>query len=93
VANEFSYNVSVINGATNTVIGTIRVGSGPVGVAFDPSNGYMYVANFKSRTISIILTSAVTSSGMASIEIYAITGIVIALAVTGSAVAIIRKRR
>jgi len=37
--------VSVINGATNTVIANIPVGSEPVGVAYDPSNGYIYVTN------------------------------------------------
>ncbi|MEM3431431.1 MAG: YncE family protein, partial [Candidatus Micrarchaeia archaeon] len=54
VTNHLSNNVSVINGATNTVIQTIPVGSGPYGVAFDSSNGYVYVANCLSNNVSVI---------------------------------------
>jgi YVTN family beta-propeller protein len=54
--------VSVIDPATNTVVGTIIVGSQPVsihfilnnGIAFDPDNGFMYVANQNSGTVSVI---------------------------------------
>jgi YVTN family beta-propeller protein len=51
VANEGSYTVSVIDGSTNTVIKNIRVGWSPLGVAFDPANGNIYVA---SGTVSVI---------------------------------------
>jgi len=49
-------NVSVINGANNTVIASIPVGfeSEPWGVAYDPSNGYVYVTNLWSGTVSVI---------------------------------------
>jgi len=47
----------VINGATNKVIANISVGSEPEGVAFDSANGYIYVANSHSGTVSIISTS------------------------------------
>ncbi|WP_410545832.1 beta-propeller fold lactonase family protein, partial [Acidianus sp.] len=71
VADHFSDTVSVINGATNTVIANIPVGrwpvinglastctrienifalSKPVGVAYDPSNGYIYVTDCNSGT-------------------------------------------
>ncbi|MGC9074068.1 MAG: YncE family protein, partial [Caldisericum sp.] len=43
VTNALSDSVSVINGATNTVIANIPVGSNPRGTAFDSSNGYVYV--------------------------------------------------
>jgi YVTN family beta-propeller protein len=46
----------VINGTT--VIATIPVGKWPLGVAYDPSNGYIYVTNYGSGTVSIISTSA-----------------------------------
>jgi len=48
--------VSVINGANNSVIANINVGGsgGPTGIAYDPSNGYIYVANFDSGTVSVI---------------------------------------
>jgi len=63
VADAGSGTVSVINGKTNTVIATIRVGSEPWGVAYngvayDPSNGYIYVTNWYSGwysgTVSVI---------------------------------------
>jgi len=54
VTNFGSGTVSVINGATNTVIATIPVGSEPEGVAYDPSNGYIYVADYYSNTVSVI---------------------------------------
>jgi len=44
----------VINGVTNEVIANITVGAGPEGIAYDPSNGYIYVANFCSGTVSVI---------------------------------------
>ena len=44
----------MINGTTNTVIDTITVGSGPVGVSFDSSNGYIYVTNEASNNVSVI---------------------------------------
>jgi len=67
VANFFSSTVSVINGATNTVIATIPVGSMPAGVAYDPSNGYIYVTNYGSGTVSIISTSVSANSTSPSV--------------------------
>ena len=69
VTNIESDNVSVINGSSNSVIATISVGSGPIisifdteifstGIVFDPNNGYVYVTNVASGTVSIISTSA-----------------------------------
>ena len=54
VVNSGSDSVSVINGATNTVIDTIPVGSSPEGVSFDSSNGYVYFTNFGSKNVSVI---------------------------------------
>ena len=54
VTNEGSNTVSVINGATNSVIKNITVGSRPNEAAFDSSNGYVYVANCFSDTVSVI---------------------------------------
>ena len=53
---EYFGNVSLINGTTNTVVKTIPVGKGtaPDGIAFDLSNGYVYVANGYGNSISII---------------------------------------
>jgi YVTN family beta-propeller protein len=43
--------VSVIDGSTNTVVKNIPVGWSALGVAFNPSNGNIYVA---SGTVSVI---------------------------------------
>ena len=52
VANYAGNTVSVINPATNTVIATIPVGSGPDGVAVSPTGpeaGDVYVTNIRQR--------------------------------------------
>ena len=71
VTNSGSNNVSVINGATNTVIDTISVGSFPWKAAFDSSNGYVYVTNYYSGSVGIISTTnqydvTFTESGLPS---------------------------
>ena len=38
----------------NVVVATIPVGFGPKGVLFDPANGFVYVANYGSDTVSVI---------------------------------------
>ena len=54
VTNSGSNSVSVINGATDSVITSIPVGSEPYGVTFDSSNGYIYVTNYGSNSVSVI---------------------------------------
>ena len=55
VANFQSDDLTVINCATNTIIGTIAVGPSPRGVAYDPVSGYIYVVNHFGDTVSIIV--------------------------------------
>src|SRR5438132_284843 len=43
--NSFDGLVSVIDTATNAIVATVPVGASPVGVAFAPSGGRVYVAN------------------------------------------------
>jgi len=50
----YTNNVTVINGATNTVIANISVGEGPYGILYDPSNGYIYVTNTAQNNVSVI---------------------------------------
>lgn len=38
----------------DSVIKTITVGTGPYGDLFDPANGYIYVANMFSNSVSVI---------------------------------------
>lgn len=44
VTNETSGDLSVIDAATNTVVGTIPLGKRPRGIAISPDGGTIYVA-------------------------------------------------
>jgi YVTN family beta-propeller protein len=57
VANHGSTTVSVISPTTNSVVGTIIVGSRPEGVTFDPVHCDVYVSNSGSNSVSVISTS------------------------------------
>jgi len=67
VTDSGSGTVSVIDGANNTVIANIPVGSGPWGVVYDPSNGYVYVTNYYSGTVSVI--NGATNTVIANITV------------------------
>ncbi|MFG1556163.1 MAG: YncE family protein [Thermoplasmataceae archaeon] len=67
VTNFNTNSVSVINGATNTVIANISVGVFPLGVAFDSSNGYVYVTNFNTNSVSVI--NGATNTVIANISV------------------------
>ena len=54
VANQGSDNVSVINGATNTVFATITVGDEPSGVGVNPLTNFIYVSNHADDNVSVI---------------------------------------
>ena len=54
VTNIGDNTVSVINGNTNTMVQTIPVGYGPVGIGVNPTTNAIYVANFGSNTVSVI---------------------------------------
>ena len=61
VSNGGSNSVTVIDGATNTVIGSpIPVGNAPGGIAVNPITNKVYVKNFNSGTISVISGSSNT---------------------------------
>ena len=62
VANQGSDNVTVINCATNRIVGNVAVGSGPEGVVYDPYNGLLYVANSASDTISVMTPASEAST-------------------------------
>lgn len=53
-------NVSVINTVTNTVVGTLTVGSSPWGVAASSDGTRVYIANSGSGTVSVINTGTNT---------------------------------
>lgn len=60
VANRGSGDVSVIDTASNTVVGTIEVGVGPTGVAIDAEAARVYVLNSDERSVSVIDTATQT---------------------------------
>jgi YVTN family beta-propeller protein len=63
VANSHTNTVSVIDTATNTVVGSpITVGTGPEGVAVTPDGSKVYVANL-GGTVSVIDTATNTVVG------------------------------
>jgi YVTN family beta-propeller protein len=54
ISNTNSRIAPVKYSPSNTVIANISVGLWPVAVAYDPSNGYVYVANAWSNNVSVI---------------------------------------
>ena len=58
-ANGESDNVTVIDGATDSVITTITVGGGPSAFAWNPIQNRTYVANYWSNTVSVIRDSII----------------------------------
>src|SRR5439155_312366 len=56
VANRLS-NVSVISDATNTVVATIPMTSGPWAVVYLGGTGEVFITNFDSNTVSVISDS------------------------------------
>ncbi len=66
-ADSSSSTVHVFDGATNTLLGSIPVATDPRDIAFDSTNGDIYVgstyASLNSGTVSVIDPNAVSSSG------------------------------
>jgi len=60
--------VSVIDTATNTLIATVPVGSYPFGVAVNPTETKVYVANRGSSTVSVIDTATNTVTATIPVE-------------------------
>lgn len=54
VANSSSNNVSIFDRETNTLIGTVVVGSRPIGVGVNPVTNRIYVTNQGSDNVSVI---------------------------------------
>lgn len=64
VTNIATNTVSVIDTATNTVIATIPVGSGPAGVVVSSDGTTVYVSNSNDGTVSVIDTASNTVTGI-----------------------------
>jgi YVTN family beta-propeller protein len=64
ITNQVDNTVSVIDTATNTVVGSpILVGEFPYGVAVTPDGSKVYVTNEGSNTVSVIATATNTVVG------------------------------
>ncbi len=59
--------VNVIDDRTNTVVATIPVGNGLEGIAYDPSNGMVYVADLSSGSVDLI--NPATNSLVAAVKV------------------------
>jgi YVTN family beta-propeller protein len=60
VTDNGTNTVSVIDTATNSVVGTIAVGSRPSGIAITPDGTKVYVVNAGDNTVSVIDTATNT---------------------------------
>src|ERR1044071_2294559 len=54
VANFISNDVSIVDPATNTVVGTVPVGASPEFLAVTPNDDFVYVTNVSSGNVSVI---------------------------------------
>ena len=52
--SSIGHTVSVIDGSTNDVTGTIQVGDGPYDIVINPSTNKVYVTNHFDSTVSVI---------------------------------------
>ena len=55
IANSGSNTVSVIDGATNTVVATLPVGAGPSHVAFAPESECAFVACSGADSVAVVV--------------------------------------
>jgi YVTN family beta-propeller protein len=67
VANSAFGTVSVVNGTSETVRATVRVGFAPTSIAYDPVNGSMVVADRNSSELSFLNDSTGSVVGTTSV--------------------------
>jgi YVTN family beta-propeller protein len=53
-SNWGSGNLSMIDSSTNDVVGALYGGDGPWGIAYDPANGLLYVADELSASVQVL---------------------------------------
>jgi len=67
ITNAGSNTVSVIDTARNVVVATVSVGSGPMGVAVNPSGTRVYVASLTTNSVVVIDTATNTVSATVAV--------------------------
>jgi YVTN family beta-propeller protein len=65
--DSFAGNVTVLNGATNLITGSIPAGFGPSTILYDAANGDLYVTNWDSNNVTVI--SAATNHTVANVAV------------------------
>ncbi|MBI5409502.1 MAG: hypothetical protein HZA14_09065 [Nitrospirae bacterium] len=70
VVNNLDNSVSIIETATNKVIGTINVGASPTGIAYNPTYKKAYVVNRGDNTVSIIDAASHFVTGTIAVGAY-----------------------
>lgn len=79
--------------STRAVVGSIPVGSNPVGVAVDAANGHVYVTNWGSNNVSVIATDFTSPPGRSGLAPVVLVAVVGAIAAVGVAAALIAWKR
>jgi YVTN family beta-propeller protein len=69
VTNHLSHSVSVIDTATNTVVATVPVGMGPVGIGIAQPPPSAYVTNAGSNSVSVIDTATKTVTATVTVGV------------------------
>ncbi len=59
---DFGNSVVVINGANNSIVTTIPVGSTPHAITYDSANHYIYVVNYGGDSVSVINTTNIVTT-------------------------------
>lgn len=67
IVNNGSNSVSVINTFYNSIVATIPVGAGPIGICVSPDNRKVFVTNTNSNSVSVI--STITNQVVATIPV------------------------
>ncbi len=58
VASRGGNNVTVVSTSTNTISQVVNVGNGPDAIAYDPTDGDVYTANYNDGTASVVSPGA-----------------------------------
>lgn len=67
VANANEQNVSIVDGGTNRITGSIFTGGSPYGIVYDPANERLYVSNYGANNVTII--NATTNRTVGSVPV------------------------
>jgi YVTN family beta-propeller protein len=80
VVNRDSDNLTVIDGATNTVITTVAAGRRSIAIGVNPNTNRVYVANFNSDNVSVldgatntVIATVAVGSNPARVEVNPVT--------------------